>query len=72
MQLDTHPCDTCGHVPRLWGYNECEACFAEMQEAQRKALPKLKLCFVWCDLCQTEVTDCLHRKQARKDGTRLH
>ncbi len=70
MMIDTLPCETCAHAPRVWGYNDCQGCLDLMAEAQRKALPKLKLCLVWCDFCQDHVTDCLHRKQARKNGTR--
>jgi hypothetical protein len=38
---------------------------------RRKENGESKPLLVWCDLCQVEVSDCLHRKMARKLGLRM-
>jgi hypothetical protein len=80
MEVNTLLCEGCGLSLSVWGYNDCDACLNRMHEAQRMSLltPEeiyaairyLEPRLFWCSLCQCEVTDCLHRKQARKDGRR--
>jgi len=79
MQVNTLMCQTCKLSLTVWGYNDCADCLNKMQEAQRLALLTPEEIYAairylepvhWCNLCQCEVVDCLHRKQARKSGTR--
>ena len=81
MEVNTLLCEGCGLSLTVWGYNDCSLCLTKMQEAQRMGLLTDEeisaairyldpLPLVWCPLCQCEVVDCLHRKMARKNGTR--
>jgi hypothetical protein len=64
--IDTqHLCETCRQSPCAFGYNDCQLCLAKQA---RYAGPKPV--YVWCNLCQTEVRDCLHRKMARENARR--
>ena len=36
--IDTLPCESCGNVTRVWGYDDCQTCLDKMQQCQQDGL----------------------------------